>query len=84
MEKEIKPNVIFVDPPRKGCDKKFIDTIISMKIKKVIYVSCDPSTLARDARILVDNDYRVKFVKPVDLFPHTSHIETIMCFELVE
>ena len=55
-----------------------------MKIKKVIYVSCDPSTLARDARILVDNNYLVKFVKPVDLFPHTSHIETIMCFELAE
>ena len=84
MEKEIKPNVIFVDPPRKGCDKKFIDTIISMKIKKVIYVSCDPSTLARDARILVDNNYVVKYIKPVDLFAHSSHIDTIMCFELAE
>lgn len=84
MESDIKPNVIFADPPRKGCDKKFIDTIISMKIKKVIYISCDPSTLARDARMLVDNNYKVKFVKPIDLFPHTSHIETIMCFELNE
>ena len=84
MNSDVKPNVIFVDPPRKGCDKKFIDTIISMKIKKVIYISCDPSTLARDARILVDNGYKIKFVKPVDLFAHTSHIETIMCLELGE
>ena len=84
MESDVKPNVIFVDPPRKGCDKKFIDTIISMKIKKVIYISCDPSTLARDARILVDKGYKVKFVKPVDLFAHTSHIETIMCLEFSE
>ena len=52
--------------------------------KKVIYISCDPSTLARDARILVDNGYKVKFVKPVDLFAHTSHIETIMCLEFSE
>ncbi len=84
MEGDVKPNVIFVDPPRKGCDKKFIDTIISMKVKKVVYISCDPSTLARDARILVDNGYKVKFVKPVDLFPYTSHVETIMYFELIE
>lgn len=84
MESDVKPSVIFVDPPRKGCDKKFIDTIISMKVKKVVYISCDPSTLARDARILVDNGYKVRFVKPVDLFPYTSHVETIMNFELVE
>ena len=55
-----------------------------MKVKKVVYISCDPSTLARDARILVDNGYKVRFVKPVDLFPYTSHVETIMNFELVE
>ena len=83
MEGDVKPNVIFVDPPRKGCDKKFIDTIISMKVKKVVYISCDPSTLARDARILADNGYKVRFVKPVDLFPCTSHVETIMYFELI-
>ncbi len=81
MENEVKPNVIFVDPPRKGCDKKFIDTIVVMNIKKVVYISCDPSTLARDARILVDNGYKIKFVKPVDLFPCTSHVENIMILE---
>ena len=81
MESEIKPNVIFVDPPRKGCDKLFIDTIIKMDIKKVVYISCDPSTLARDARMLVDAGYKVKFTKPVDLFPHTSHVENIMILE---
>ena len=81
MESNLKPNVIFVDPPRKGCDKKFIDTIINMKIKKVVYISCDPATLARDARLLVDAGYQIKFVKPVDLFAHTSHVENIMILE---
>ena len=81
MERKLKPNVIFVDPPRKGCDKKFIDTVISMDIKKIVYISCDPSTLARDARLLVDADYAITFVKPVDLFPHTSHVENIMILE---
>ena len=81
MESDLKPNVIFVDPPRKGCDKKFIDTVISMNIKKVVYISCDPSTLARDARMLVDSGYKILFVKPVDLFPYTSHVENIMILE---
>ena len=81
MESELKPNVIFVDPPRKGCDKKFIDTIIAMQIQKVVYISCDPATLARDAKILVENGYTIKYVQPVDLFPNTNHVENIMILE---
>ena len=81
MSEEIKPNVVIADPPRKGCDKVFIDTIVEMNIEKVIYISCDPATLARDARILVDNGYKVKFIQPVDLFPHTNHVENIMILE---
>ena len=81
MNEEIKPNVVIADPPRKGCDKVFIDTIIAMKIKKVVYISCDPATLARDAKILVDNGYVVKYVQPVDLFPNTNHVENIMILQ---
>ena len=84
MNEEIKPNVIFVDPPRKGCDKVFIDTIIKMKIEKVVYISCDPSTLARDLRILVDNNYEIKFIQPVDMFAQTNHVETITLLCLKE
>lgn len=81
MNEEIKPNVVIADPPRKGCDKVFIDTIIAMQIKKVVYISCDPATLARDAKILVENGYVVKYVQPVDLFPNTNHVENIMILE---
>lgn len=78
MQEDIKPNVIFVDPPRKGCDKTFVDTIIKMKIEKVIYVSCDPSTLARDLRLLVDGGYEIKYIQPVDMFAQTNHVENVV------
>ena len=81
MSEEIKPNVVIADPPRKGCDKVFIDTIIAMQIQKVVYISCDPATLARDAKILVENGYTIKYVQPVDLFPNTNHVENIMILE---
>jgi 23S rRNA (uracil1939-C5)-methyltransferase len=81
MSEEIKPNVVIADPPRKGCDKVFIDTIIAMQIQKVVYISCDPATLARDAKILVENGYVIKYVQPVDLFPNTNHVENIMILE---
>ena len=77
MNEEIKPSVVFVDPPRKGCDKVFLETIVEMNINKVVYISCDPATLARDLKYLIANDYELKTIKVVDLFPHTSHVETI-------
>lgn len=70
------PDVIVVDPPRKGCDEKLLETIIRVSPKRLVYVSCDPATLARDLKYLCENDYELKRVKPVDQFSHTTHIET--------
>ncbi|QUI25421.1 23S rRNA (uracil(1939)-C(5))-methyltransferase RlmD [Vallitalea pronyensis] len=73
----VKADVIVVDPPRKGCDKELLDTIIAMEPKRVVYVSCDPGTMARDVRVLCDGGYAVREVQGVDMFPHTVHTETI-------
>ena len=74
----IKADVIVVDPPRKGCDIKLLEAIEDVKPERVIYVSCDPSTLARDLKILSEKGYRVVEVQPVDMFPQTSHIENVV------
>ena len=75
------PDVIVVDPPRKGCDETFLETIDKMNINKVLYISCNPSTLARDLKYLVEHGYYVFSVQPVDMFPQSSHIETIVYLE---
>lgn len=74
----IKADVIVVDPPRKGCDIKLLEAIGKVKPEKVVYVSCDPSTLARDLKILNEKGYNVVEVQPVDMFPQTSHVETVV------
>ena len=71
----IKADTLVVDPPRKGCDEALLDTILKMKPNRVVYVSCNPGTLARDLRILEDGGYVTEEVQPVDMFPHTSHVE---------
>ena len=76
IEKHGKPDVVIVDPPRKGCDPELLQTILDMDPSKIIYVSCNPSTLARDLSMLAEV-YRVDRVQPVDLFPHTFHIESV-------
>ncbi|WP_010494817.1 23S rRNA (uracil(1939)-C(5))-methyltransferase RlmD [Paenibacillus elgii] len=73
----IAPDVIVVDPPRKGCDAALLETILSMRPERVVYVSCNPSTLARDLRVLEDGGYRTVEVQPVDMFPHTVHVESV-------
>lgn len=77
IEKGIVPEVIVVDPPRKGCDIKLLEAIGKAKPNKVVYVSCDPSTLARDLKILEEQGYKTEEVQPVDMFPMTSHIENV-------
>ena len=72
------PDVIVVDPPRKGCDKKLLDTILSVKPERVVYVSCDPATLARDLKLLCESEYELKKVCPVDQFPHSTHVESVV------
>ncbi|WP_339317634.1 23S rRNA (uracil(1939)-C(5))-methyltransferase RlmD [Paenibacillus sp. FSL R10-2734] len=74
-EQGITADVIVVDPPRKGCDPRLLETILAMKPERVVYVSCNPSTLARDLRVLEDGGYKTVEVTPVDMFPHTVHVE---------
>lgn len=75
INKGVKADVVVVDPPRKGCDKKLLDAITNIDAKKIVYVSCDPSTLGRDLAILEENGYKTLEVQPVDMFPNTAHIE---------
>ncbi len=77
INKGVKADVVVVDPPRKGCDKKLLDSITNIEAKRIVYVSCDPSTLARDLAILEQNGYKTIEVQPVDMFPHTAHIENV-------
>lgn len=74
----LTPDVIVVDPPRKGCDEVCLATMLEMKPERIVYVSCDSATLARDLRVLVDGGYELKRVRPVDQFAHTMHVETVV------
>lgn len=78
LEKGIKADVIVVDPPRKGCDIKLLNAIADSNVEKIVYVSCDPSTLARDLKILDENGYETVEIQPVDMFPNTAHIENVV------
>lgn len=73
-----KADVIVVDPPRKGCEEEVLDTMVKMNPKRIVYVSCNPSTLARDLRYMEDHGYMVVEVQPVDMFPHTTHVECVV------
>ena len=76
-----RPDVVIVDPPRKGCDEKLLNSILLAKPKKIVYVSCDPATLARDLKILCREDYEIKRIRPVDCFCETVHVETVCLME---
>ena len=73
----VHADVIVVDPPRKGCDEKLLDTIVQMAPKRVVYVSCDPATLARDAKYLCEHGYELVKFRAVDQFAHSVHVETV-------
>jgi len=81
LRKEKKPDVIFLDPARRGCEKNALDTILEIEPKRIVYVSCNPATLARDLKILSEK-YDIKNVQPVDMFPFTHHIETVSLLTL--
>ena len=72
------PDVVILDPPRAGIHKNTLNDIIELKVKKIIYISCNPSTQVRDINILTENGYTIKEIQPIDMFPHTPHIENIV------
>jgi 23S rRNA (uracil1939-C5)-methyltransferase len=80
-KKNVIADIVMVDPPRKGMDSKSIENILKIKPKKLVYISCNPATLVRDLAKLEQN-YDIKFIKPVDMFPFTSHVECVACLEL--
>ena len=73
-----RPDVVVVDPPRKGCDKICLDTIINASPDRIVYVSCDPATLARDIKYLRENGYELQAYTPCDMFPNSFHVETVV------
>jgi 23S rRNA (uracil1939-C5)-methyltransferase len=84
VETGVNPDVILLDPPRAGCEQSVLDTIAKVAPKKVVYVSCNPASLARDLKVLSDNGYKVNKVQPVDMFHETHHIETVVLLTRVE
>lgn len=71
-------DAVFIDPPRAGCNRVFLESLAYLKPEKLIYVSCNPQTLARDLYFLIHNGYKVEQIQPVDMFPHTSHVECVI------
>ncbi|MBO5413012.1 MAG: 23S rRNA (uracil(1939)-C(5))-methyltransferase RlmD [Clostridia bacterium] len=81
QEKNVKPDVVFIDPPRKGCDNVAIETLLKIKAKKIVYISCNPATLARDLAKLKEK-YEIEEVQPVDMFPFSNHCEIVSVLKL--
>jgi len=80
-ERGISPDVVILDPPRAGCDSSSLKALTAISPRRMVYVSCDPATQARDVRLLVEAGYQLKSVQPIDLFPQTYHVETVVAIE---
>ena len=76
-------DVVFMDPPRAGSDRKFLSSLVKLAPERVVYISCNPETQARDLEFLTKNGYKVSRIRPVDMFPHTNHIESIACLKKI-
>ncbi len=83
-DKGIVPDVAVIDPPRKGCDKLTLDSLLRMSPKRIVMISCNPATAARDAKYLAENGYCVEKIRAFDLFPKTGHVETVVLMSRVE
>ena len=80
----LHPDIVMLDPPRKGCDEATLSAVVRMAPRRVVYVSCNPATAARDAAWLEQNGYHAEKVQPVDLFPRTKHVEACVCYTRVD
>jgi len=78
LRQGVRPDLLILDPPRRGCRKPVLDALAAYPVPRIIYISCDPGTLARDLAALAGSGYRVDEVQPVDMFPHTHHVESII------
>ena len=78
-----RADVIVVDPPRKGCERSVLDTMVQMEPERIVYVSCDSATLARDVKYLRENGYEIRKVKATDMFPMSVHVEVVCCLHRV-
>ncbi|SFE88615.1 23S rRNA (uracil(1939)-C(5))-methyltransferase RlmD [Alteribacillus iranensis] len=76
-------DVVFMDPPRSGSDKAFLSSLVTLKPKRIVYISCNPETQARDLNYLVKNGYKVREIQPVDMFPQTNHIECVAALDVI-
>ncbi|HZH92517.1 MAG TPA: 23S rRNA (uracil(1939)-C(5))-methyltransferase RlmD [Tissierellaceae bacterium] len=83
VERGMSANKIILDPPRKGCERELINAIIELNPERIVYVSCNPSTLARDLKLFVESGYTVEEVQPVDMFPHSAHVECVVLMSRV-
>ena len=81
LKNHIQPDVVIVDPPRKGCSKDTLNAVIQMNPERIVYVSCDPATLARDCKYLDENNYHLQKIQPVDMFPGTVHVECVVLLQ---
>ena len=73
----LKADVVVLDPPRDGCGAGVIDAVVAIRPKRIVYVSCNPATQARDIRLLSNNGYSLRLLQPIDMFPQTAHIEVV-------
>lgn len=80
----VRPSVIIMDPVRAGCDEAVLRAGAAMQPKRIVYVSCNPATMARDIAVLRPLGYRLEKVQPVDMFPHTGHVETVVLLAKVK
>lgn len=72
-------DAVIMDPPRKGSDERFINSLLKLSPKKIIYISCNPDTLTDDLKLILKGNYNITYIQPVDMFPHTSHVESVVC-----
>lgn len=84
MKEGLQLDAITLDPPRKGCDARVLEAILASSVQRLVYVSCDPATLARDVKILAQGGFIPRFIQPVDMFPQTGHVETVCLLSTLE